>query len=619
MPTFAIAGISLGMILALGGVVSIANGALSLSEKLKGRILLQVESKGEAWYVRPDTGTRANLGRPADAFLVMRERGVGITNADIRKIPIGILTPELVTLMTTDATSEQVYNSIMKQLEPCTNALLDSGSPDSYATCYEQVLEKLVGMKLTEDSDRDGYDDITEILNSYDPFGQGKMPIDQAFTKKMAGRILIQVEQKGGAWYVDPKSEKRYFLGRPADAFSVMRALGLGISNADLASIGADSQTTPITQAPIVANITDAHTAFGIETLKFLAKEEQDNIFISPSSIALALSMVYNGAKGGTYNAMQNALSFRGFDINTINSKSRELIDALKNPDQKVELSVANSVWAKKGIEFRREFLDVVKHYFNAEISTLDFSNSNAANTINAWVNKNTKGKISSIVSPPIPDDMVMYLINAVYFKGSWTTEFNKQLTEERAFTSASGASKKHPLMMRRDDMPYFETEDFQSVQLPYGKNKRLSMVVFLPKNLDAFVQSLNADTWTGWMKQYKETEGTLLLPKFKMEYEKRLIPLLTKLGMGIAFENSADFTGIGRSLKISEVKHKTYVDVNEEGTEAAAVTGVGGVGITSVGPVKKTFYMEVNRPFFFAIRDNQTGEPLFMGIIRNP
>ena len=373
-------------------------------------------------------------------------------------------------------------------------------------------------------------------------------------------------------------------------------------------------------QSQTPKNIPQAHNTFGFNSIKILAKEEGNkNVFISPSSIALALSMVYNGANGETKSAMQKTLQFQNLDIATVNQESLGLINSLKNPDPKVELSVANSVWARNGVDFKKDFLSVVGSYFNAEISTLDFSNSNAANTINAWVSKNTKGKIPTIVTPPIPSDMVMYLINAVYFKGSWTTEFDKKLTEDKNFTTADGVSKKHPLMRQRGDLPYLETEDFQSVNLPYGTNKRLSMYVFLPKNLNNFVQTLDVNKWNDWMTQYKETEGTILLPRFKMEYEKGLIPLLTKLGMGVAFQDNADFTGIGNNLKISEVKHKTYVDVNEEGTEAAAVTSIGMAPTSAIMPAQKTFYMEVNRPFFFVIRDNQTQEILFMGTIQNP
>ncbi|MBI2645040.1 serpin family protein [Candidatus Uhrbacteria bacterium] len=371
-------------------------------------------------------------------------------------------------------------------------------------------------------------------------------------------------------------------------------------------------------QSKTPKNIPYAHNTFGIHSIKILAKEEGNkNIFISPSSIALALSMVYNGANGETKNAMQKTLQFKNLDSATVNQESLGLINSLKNPDPNVELSVANSVWARNGVDFKKDFISVVGRYFNAEISTLDFSNSYAADTINAWVSKNTKGKIPSIVSPPIPSDTVMYLINAVYFKGSWTTAFDKTLTEDRTFTTSQGVSKKHPFMRQYGDMPYLETKDFQSVNLSYGKNKRLSMVVFLPKNLNNFVQNLDANTWNDWMKQYEKTEGTIVLPRFKMEYEKGLVPLLTQLGMGVAFQNNADLTGIGDSLNISEVKHKTYVNVNEEGTEAAAVTSVD-IGETSAEPAQ-IFYMEVNRPFFFVIRDNQTQEILFMGTIQNP
>lgn len=384
------------------------------------------------------------------------------------------------------------------------------------------------------------------------------------------------------------------------------------------------SALTPITtpkqpaQSQNPKNIPLAHNTFGFNSIKILAKEEGNkNIFISPSSMALALSLVYNGANGETKSAMQRTLQFQNLDITTVNQESLGLINSLKNPDPKVELSVANSVWARNDVDFKKDFLGIVGSYFNAEISNLDFSNSSSANIINAWVSKNTKGKIPTMVSPPIPDDMVMYLINAVYFKGSWSTEFDKKLTENRNFITTSGTSKMHPLMRHHGDMSYLETEDFQSVQLPYGDNKRVSMYVFLPKNLNNFVQTLDVDKWNNWMKQYEETEGTLLLPRFKMEYEKGLIPLLTQLGMGVAFQDSADLTGIGIGLKISEVKHKTYVDVNEEGTEAAAVTSIG-VSVTSVS-FEKTFYMEVNRPFFFVIRDNQTQEVLFMGTIQSP
>jgi serpin B len=381
-----------------------------------------------------------------------------------------------------------------------------------------------------------------------------------------------------------------------------------------------DQKQSVQSQSP--ENISQAHNIFGFNSIKILTKEEGNkNVFISPFSIALDLSMVYNGANGDTKSAMQKTLQFQNLDITTVNQESLGLMDLLRNPDSGVELLVANSIWVREGKDLKNDFLNTVADYFNAKISTLDFSNPKAVDTINTWVSKNTNNKIPNIISSPIDRGVVMYLINAVYFKGIWTDgfKFDKGRTNDKDFTTADGSIIKRPLMWQHNDFQYFESEDFQSVSLPYGKNKRLSMYVFLPKNLDNFVQTLDENKWNNWMEQYNKTDGIILLPKFKIEYEKGLIPLLTQLGMGSAFQGNADFTGIGDNLYISEVKHKTYIDVNEEGTEAAAVTNLGMVGATAPSPDKKTFYMEVNRPFFFVIRDNQTQEILFMGTIQNP
>ncbi len=387
-----------------------------------------------------------------------------------------------------------------------------------------------------------------------------------------------------------------------------------------------NSAPTPIPAKPKLiqpqspTHIPQAHNTLGFNSIKLLATEEKNhNIFISPSSIALALSMVYNGAGSETKSAMQKTLQFQNLDIDTINQESLGLINSLKNPDPKVTLSIANSVWAKDGVNFNQEFRDLVAGYFKAEISNLDFTNPDAATTINSWVSKNTQDKIKSIVPSPIPRGMKMILINAVYFKGSWTQAFDQKKTEDRDFVRIADTPLKVPFMRQHEDMRYLETRDFQSVSLPYGENKRLSMYVFLPKDLDTFVQSLDTYKWNDWMSQYKEEDVTLLLPRFKMEYEKGLVPLLTQLGMEVAFQDNADFTGISNDLKLSSVIHKTFVEVNEEGTEAAAVTAIAVVATEAFNPSKKIFYMEVNRPFFVAIRDNQTQEILFMGTIQQP
>ena len=215
-----------------------------------------------------------------------------------------------------------------------------------------------------------------------------------------------------------------------------------------------------------------------------------------------------------------------------------------------------------------------------------------------------------------------MYLINAIYFYGSWTNEFDATLTKTLPFTLSDKSKIQHLLMKQeRKDFLYQETNAFQGVLLPYGKNKRLSMIIMLPKTtFSIFLDQLTQSTWNSWMKSFTETEGTVLLPKFKIEYGTSLKNTLSTLGMVNAFSESADFSGMRKQkdLFISDVIHKTFIDVNEKGTEAAAVTSVE-VGMTSAGPSKKTFLMEVNKPFFFAITDTDSGEILFMGVIKNP
>jgi len=388
-----------------------------------------------------------------------------------------------------------------------------------------------------------------------------------------------------------------------------------------IASPSANPSATLSSQLSL--DITFAHNGFGFDVFKDLLKTEGDkNVVVSPTSIALALSMTYNGASESTKLAMANTLKIANIDVKKLNEESLNLIKLLSNPDPQVTLWIANSIWAKKQVTFLSSFLTTNKTYYNAQIQSLDFSLSTAADTINAWVSKNTKGKIPTIVTKPIDSSIVMYLINAIYFYGSWSKEFDATLTKTLPFTLSDRSKIQHPLMKQeRKDFLYQETNAFQGVLLPYGKNKRLSMIIMLPKTtLSTLLDQLTQSTWNSWMKSFVETEGTVLLPKFKIEYGTSLKNTLSTLGMANAFSGSADFSGMRKQkdLFISDVIHKTYIDVNEKGTEAAAVTSVE-VGMTSAGPSKKTFLMEVNKPFFFAITDTQSGEILFMGVIKNP
>ena len=363
-----------------------------------------------------------------------------------------------------------------------------------------------------------------------------------------------------------------------------------------------------------VSNVASANTRFGFKLLQDLQEREPGvNIFISPLSISIALTMTYNGAVGETERAMAEVLEIDALDLSTINNSNKALRTSLENPDPKVEISIANSIWSRQGVDFNPDFLERNREFFGAEIASLDFSSPQATAIINEWVDTNTNGKIEKIVDRIDPQTL-LFLINAIYFKGNWQDEFDKALTRPGTFHLATGSEKQVQMMRREGEYPYFRGENFEATSLPYGDG-RLGMYIFLPSrdsNLNKFLGDLNAENWEGWISQLQDRRHELMLPRFKLEYEVRLNDTLEALGMGIAFGGGADFSGMGPSLFISEVRHKTFVEVNEEGTEAAAVTAV--VGVKSLPPA-----FRVDRPFFFAIYDAETETILFMGTVTEP
>lgn len=349
------------------------------------------------------------------------------------------------------------------------------------------------------------------------------------------------------------------------------------------------------------------------------------NTFVSPASVMLALAMTYNGTDGTTRQAMARTLELDGMNLDEVNRSFADLKSALNPTDPKIQLKIANSLWARNGFALKPDFVKRNNDSFKAEVATLDFSNPSAANTINSWVNKNTEGKIDKIVDR-IDAAAVLYLINAIYFKGQWQTEFKKADTKPDTFKLPGGDRKDVSMMSQSGTFFYHKGKDFQSVALPYGEGG-VSMYIFLPDektSLEQFERTLTAENWEMWMNSFQPTPGDLKLPRFKVEWESSLNEALKTLGMAEAFAPArANFSQIadvggGNNLYISEVKHKTWAEVNEEGTEAAAVTSVG-VFVTSVQVPREKFEMKVDRPFFFAIRDNRTKVVLFMGSVANP
>ena len=367
-----------------------------------------------------------------------------------------------------------------------------------------------------------------------------------------------------------------------------------------------------------------ANTRFGIKLFNQIVQQDQaKNVFISPTSIAIALAMTYNGASGDTQKAMAQTLELNGLSVADVNNAYAALRASLTNADPKVQLSIANSLWLRQGAKLNDEFLQRNQLYYRAQVQELNFTDPSAAGTINSWVSQNTNGKIPKIVDQ-IPGDMMLYLINAIYFKGDWTRQFDKSKTSDQPFHLLDGSTKQVPLMTQGGTFTYFQNDNFQAVSLPYGDG-RLNMLVFLPaanSSLQAFEQTLNETNWNTWVGQFHKADGTLKLPRFSMDYELSLNAPLKALGMNVAFDpKAADFSAMhtgGDQFFISEVKHKTYLEVNEEGTEAAAATSVG-MGTTAIRPNETKFNMVVDRPFFIAIQDKTTGSVLFMGSIVQP
>ena len=386
--------------------------------------------------------------------------------------------------------------------------------------------------------------------------------------------------------------------------------------------------TGPTTPQPIELKeageqVVQSSNEFGFDIFRRLFNDEPEemNIFISPTSISLALAMTWNGANNATEDSMAYALRLDQYTAEQINETFRDLMAGLTTVDEKVLLEIANSIWYRQGFSVEQEFLDINREYYNAEIAELDFSSPDAVDIINGWCAEQTHDRIPEVIDE-IDPSIVMFLINAIFFKGIWTIEFNEENTEDGMFHLSNGTTKTVSMMRMEEEIGYFENDLFQACELDYGRGN-FSMIVLLPKGdetLSSLTDYLTPDNWTAWTSTFLTHKVNLTLPKFTFEYEKELNEILSLMGMGIAFiPGLADFTGInsGGELYIDYVKHKTFVEVNEEGTEAAAVTIVA-IGETSVGPTD-VVYMVVDRPFLFAIREKTTNTILFMGKVAEP
>lgn len=365
--------------------------------------------------------------------------------------------------------------------------------------------------------------------------------------------------------------------------------------------------------------ITETNNRFAFDLLNELIKnKEEPNTFFSPFSIHSALSMTYNGAAGDTQREMAEVLHVSDYEQSEVNRAYASFLSRTFEQNYNATLNIANSLWLKEGYPFLEDFVTKTEDYYLAKVSEMDFSDPTTADEINKWVKQKTNGKIEKMIEN-IESNTVAYLINAIYFYGEWEHSFDEKQSFEDSFYVMGDKPKQQAFMRQTNQYNYYENEQMQAIDLPY-KDNELSMIVMLPKegaSLDDFYEQLTYEQWTNWVSQLNKHEVSITLPKFKMDYSTNLNDSLINLGMPSAFTGNADFSEMVKNggVCIDEVLHKSYIEVNEKGTEAAAATSVEMKEAAS--PIMKI--MNVNQPFFFVIRDNESGIILFMGEVNSP
>lgn len=379
---------------------------------------------------------------------------------------------------------------------------------------------------------------------------------------------------------------------------------------------------TPAVKADTIENeAVEANSRFAFDILRAVyGLDDEGNVFLSPASISMALAMTWNGAGDNTKAEMARVLGFEGVDDMIINAGFAYLVDVLNRDSDGITTDLANSIWIREGFTVLDAFKKINSDYFAAQIEELDFSKDDAADTINGWVKDNTNGLIESIVDDKIHPATVMFLINTIYFKGDWQVEFDPDKTYESDFYVDGKYAGKVNMMSDKKNTLYYDADEYKIISLPYGEGG-MYMDLVLPKDgmsMDSFLGKFDYVEYMEALVNITEKSDVIVaIPKFKTEYELSLKKALISLGMEEAFTSAADFTGMneGGNLFISDVKHKTYIDVNEKGTEAAAVTSVEMKLTAIMDPIE----FIADRPFMYIIREDETDSILFTGIFDNP
>ncbi|MCD6575559.1 MAG: serpin family protein [Nanoarchaeota archaeon] len=368
-----------------------------------------------------------------------------------------------------------------------------------------------------------------------------------------------------------------------------------------------------------VASIAKSNNEFAIDLyLKYASNFNDENVFFSPYSVSSAFAMVYEGADGKTAGEIKDVFHFPE-NRSELRVSFAHIYNILNSENENYTLKTANALWAQKDYPFSQEYFDTIKNYYGGKVTNVDFINKSeeARRMINSWVESQTNDKIKDLIPPNVlTPDTRLVLTNAIYFKGNWTHPFDKDSTHEETFQSPKG-NISVDMMYVKADFNYYENDEVQVLELPY-EGENLSMVVFLPKgDLSDFENNLSLEKIENLTQQMSKKEVSVYLPKFKFETKYFMVDDLKEMGMPTAFSANADFTGMSKrgGLFIQNVIHQAYIDVNEEGTEAAAATGIV-VGVTGI--IEPTIF-KADHPFMFVILEENTGEMLFVGRVMSP
>ena len=367
--------------------------------------------------------------------------------------------------------------------------------------------------------------------------------------------------------------------------------------------------------------IAGSNNAFAFDLYGQIASNP-GNLFLSPYSISSALAMAFAGAKGNTESQMAKVMRY-DLPQEVLHRAFGQINEVLNKPSEEYRLSVANALWSQVGLDFVKKYLETVQAGYGPGLKLVDFAGKTeqARLTINKWVEERTENKIKELIKPDVLDPLTRLVItNAIYFKGQWEQQFKKELTKDADFTLISKQKVKSPFMNQQGSFGYAEEDGLQALELPYAGGD-LSMLIFLPESASdysRFEKKLDLAMFSGIIGKMRKEAVNVSMPKFRFEAELGLGGTLQRMGMTDAFsEYLADFSGISDTfLYITAVIHKAFIEVNEEGSEAAAATAVV-MGTKSIGPQPIQFIAD--RPFFFAIRDLRTGSILFMGRIQDP